>query len=71
MLAHSQTSAQETDPFVLYAQSLHDYTLRLWTESRRVAEEKSRKTAGAAAMRKQDERRRHRKMGSLSVGGIR
>ena len=32
----------ETDPFVLYARSLHDYTLKLWTESRKVAEEKSR-----------------------------
>ncbi|ESK92127.1 hypothetical protein Moror_4778 [Moniliophthora roreri MCA 2997] len=30
------------DPFVLYSRSLHDYTLRLWTESRRLAEEKAR-----------------------------
>ena len=28
----------DIDPFILYAQSLHDYSLRLWTESRRVAD---------------------------------
>ncbi|KZT30912.1 hypothetical protein NEOLEDRAFT_1032005, partial [Neolentinus lepideus HHB14362 ss-1] len=32
-------------PLALYSRSLHDYTLRLWTESRRVAEEKSRQKA--------------------------
>ena len=37
------------DPFILYARSLHDYTLRLWTESRRIAEEKARLKAAAAA----------------------
>jgi hypothetical protein len=31
-----------TDPLVLYARSLHDYTLRLWTETRRLAEERRR-----------------------------
>ena len=31
-----------TDPFVLYTRSLHDYTLRLWTETRRIAEERRR-----------------------------
>ena len=31
-----------TDPIVLYARSLHDYTLRLWTETRRIAEERRR-----------------------------
>ncbi|KAI0778608.1 hypothetical protein BD413DRAFT_609196 [Trametes elegans] len=39
----------ESDPFVLYSRSLHDYTLRLWTESRRIAEEKARIKAAAAA----------------------
>ena len=39
----------ESDPFVLYARSLHDYTLRLWTESRRLAEKKARMKAAAAA----------------------
>ncbi|KAH9897980.1 hypothetical protein C8Q73DRAFT_834065 [Cubamyces lactineus] len=39
----------ESDPFVLYARSLHDYTLRLWTESRRIAEEKARIKAAAVA----------------------
>ncbi|KIK96555.1 hypothetical protein PAXRUDRAFT_825835 [Paxillus rubicundulus Ve08.2h10] len=33
----------DNDPFVSYSQALHDYTLRLWTESRRIAEEKARK----------------------------
>ncbi|KAI0375427.1 hypothetical protein BV20DRAFT_934352 [Pilatotrama ljubarskyi] len=41
--------AGESDPFVLYARSLHDYTLRLWTESRRIAEEKARIKAAASA----------------------
>ncbi|KAM5531890.1 hypothetical protein V8D89_014444 [Ganoderma adspersum] len=40
--------AGETDPFVTYSRSLHDYTLRLWTESRRIAEEKARGKAAAA-----------------------
>ncbi|KAJ2971940.1 hypothetical protein NUW54_g12378 [Trametes sanguinea] len=39
----------EADPFVQYARSLHDYTLRLWTESRRIAEEKARLKSAAAA----------------------
>ena len=39
----------DSDPFVLYARSLHDYTLRLWTESRRIAEEKARIRAAATA----------------------
>lgn len=37
----------DTDPFVVYARSLHDYTLHLWTESRRIAEEKARLKAAA------------------------
>lgn len=44
-----QQHVGESDPFVLYARSLHDYTLRLWTESRRLAEEKARMKAAAAA----------------------
>ena len=31
-----------SDPFALYARSLHDYTLGLWTETRRLAEERRR-----------------------------
>ena len=42
-----QQHVGEADPFVLYARSLHDYTLRLWTESRRIAEEKARLKAAA------------------------
>ena len=45
---HQQPTG-EVDPFVTYARSLHDYTLRLWTESRRIAEEKNRLKAAAAA----------------------
>ena len=44
---HHHQQAAEADPFVLYARSLHDYTLRLWTESRRIAEEKARLKAAA------------------------
>ncbi|KAI8981243.1 hypothetical protein BD414DRAFT_492081 [Trametes punicea] len=47
---HTPTKQRgESDPFVLYARSLHDYTLRLWTESRRIAEEKARVKAAASA----------------------
>jgi len=48
MLPHSPTgdlgpsSPSSTDPLILYAKSLHDYTLRQWAESRRLAEEKAR-----------------------------
>ncbi|PSS29576.1 hypothetical protein PHLCEN_2v2724 [Hermanssonia centrifuga] len=43
MLAAQQNDTTlDMDPFVSYAQSLHDYTLQLWTESIRVAEEKGR-----------------------------
>lgn len=34
-------SDNAVDPFVLYARSLYNYTLSLWTETRRIAEEKS------------------------------
>lgn len=29
----------ENDPLVIYSRNLHDYTLRLWAESRRAAEQ--------------------------------
>ncbi|KAG2154582.1 hypothetical protein DEU56DRAFT_717071, partial [Suillus clintonianus] len=32
----------EQDSLISYSKTLHDYTLKLWTESRRVAEEKAR-----------------------------
>ena len=35
----------EEDPFVQYARSLHDYTLRLWMTSRRQAEERAQARA--------------------------
>lgn len=34
--------SSNTDPLILYSQSLRDYTLRLWMESRKQAEEKVR-----------------------------
>lgn len=40
----SYYSAEE-DPFVQYARSLHDYTLRLWMNSRRQAEERAQARA--------------------------
>ncbi|KAL4241710.1 hypothetical protein ABKN59_000708 [Abortiporus biennis] len=46
---------QDPDPFVMYSKSLHDYTLRLWTESRRMAEDKARQRA--AAKKEEAERR--------------
>ncbi|KAG1784209.1 hypothetical protein EV702DRAFT_1058055 [Suillus placidus] len=39
----SSISSIEQDPLILYSKTLHDYTLKLWTESRRVAEEKARR----------------------------
>lgn len=48
-------SDPNANPFVVYSRSLHDYTLRLWTESRRIAEEKA---AMKAAMRRAEEERR-------------
>ncbi|KAF8119862.1 hypothetical protein EV363DRAFT_1194735, partial [Boletus edulis] len=39
-----------------YSQALHDYTLHLWTESRRMAEEKAR----CRAARKEDAARRRK-----------
>jgi len=44
----------EADPFTLYSRSLQNYTLGLWTESRRVAEER------ASAIAKQEEAERER-----------
>ena len=45
----------EADPFVLYAKSLHDYTLKLWTESIRLSEERGRgRVIAKAARRKND-----------------
>lgn len=36
------TPRDRKDPLALYTRSLHDYTLRLWSESRRLAEENAR-----------------------------
>jgi hypothetical protein len=34
--------ADHPDPLAAYSRTLHDYTLRLWSESRRTAEERRR-----------------------------
>jgi len=39
---NSSTSPPTDDPLVVYARSLHRYTLRLWAETRRIVEEKDR-----------------------------
>lgn len=39
----SSISSFDQDPLTLYSKTLHDYTLHLWTESRRVAEEKAKR----------------------------
>lgn len=38
----TSTSPPTDDPLVVYARSLHSYTLRLWAETRRLAEEDDR-----------------------------
>jgi len=48
MLAPAQgpvDPSSNTDPLILYSQSLRDYTLRLWMESRKQAEERVRARA--------------------------
>ncbi|KAJ3988479.1 hypothetical protein F5890DRAFT_473589 [Lentinula detonsa] len=52
-LVHPQPDSRNssnTDPFILYSRSVHDYTLRLWAESRKLAEEKARARAKDAAL---------------------
>ncbi|PBL00691.1 hypothetical protein ARMGADRAFT_1006831 [Armillaria gallica] len=39
----SSKSSGHSDPFILYSRSLRDYTLHLWTESRRVVEEEAQR----------------------------
>ncbi|KAF8140479.1 hypothetical protein EV363DRAFT_1207104 [Boletus edulis] len=60
MLSNSQpaSSNARNDPIVSYSQALHDYTLHLWTESRRMAEEKAR----CRAARKEDAARRRKEI---------
>ncbi|KAF8963913.1 hypothetical protein BDZ97DRAFT_1758291 [Flammula alnicola] len=38
----TDNAGADHDPLAQYTRSLHDYTLALWTESRRIAEEKAR-----------------------------
>jgi len=51
----NSTFSHNPDPFVTYSRSLHDYTLKLWTESRRLAEEK---TLAKAAKNAENEQRK-------------
>jgi hypothetical protein len=51
------TISPNTDPFINYSRSLHNYTLRLWTESRRLAEEKARVKTDKKEADEQRERR--------------
>ena len=54
MLSNTRPTLTPTgeDPFVVYARSLHDYTLHLWTESIRLTQEKKQQHAAAKAERK-------------------
>lgn len=45
--SHPSHPGNDADPFVLYSRSLHDYTLKLWTESIRVSQERSRERSAA------------------------
>lgn len=40
--SNTQSADNNADPLALYTRALYNYTLALWTESRRVAEEKAR-----------------------------
>ncbi|KZP25371.1 hypothetical protein FIBSPDRAFT_783370 [Athelia psychrophila] len=53
----SSRYAHDADPFVVYSRSLHNYTLGLWTESRRLAEEKTR---SRLLLKKEDDVERRR-----------
>lgn len=65
-LPPSRTDQPDIDPFIVYAQSLHDYTLRLWTESRRIAEDKARaRAADIAAVRKREEEKHRQKKATV------
>lgn len=50
---HPSRAAADTDPFVLYSRSLHDYTLKLWTESIRMSEARSRGQASSKGTKRQ------------------
>ncbi|KIK07361.1 hypothetical protein K443DRAFT_673616 [Laccaria amethystina LaAM-08-1] len=49
---------ETTDPIILYSRSLHEYTLRLWTESRRVAEQNSKRREAEAKKASEEEAER-------------
>ncbi|KAF4611482.1 hypothetical protein D9613_004139 [Agrocybe pediades] len=40
--SHQRPIDNNADPLVLYTRSLHNYTLALWAESRRIVEERAR-----------------------------
>lgn len=55
---YSSQHIGEADPFVLYAKSLHDYTLKLWTESIRLSEERGRGRMIAKPVRRKGDMQR-------------
>lgn len=48
-------SHHDTDPFVVYSRSLHDYTLKLWTESIRMSEARSRGRASSKGTKRKSD----------------
>ena len=60
------TSSRE-DPFVVYARSLHEYTLQLWTESIRTTQEKKQRHAAAKAEKRAAQKTRQREAQVQSV----
>ena len=58
-MSDSSKTSQPTetvDPIILYSRSLHEYTLRLWTESRRVAEQNAAKRREAEVSEEEAEK---------------
>ncbi|EDR15249.1 uncharacterized protein LACBIDRAFT_301282 [Laccaria bicolor S238N-H82] len=55
-LSKTSQPIETVDPIILYSRSLHEYTLRLWTESRRVAEQNSSKRREAKVSEEEAEK---------------
>ncbi|KAL0951687.1 hypothetical protein HGRIS_008365 [Hohenbuehelia grisea] len=53
---HPDEEYDEDDPYTQYSRELYQYTLGLWAESRRIADEKAR--VKAAAKKEEEERKR-------------
>lgn len=70
MLARHTKSHIDTDPFISYARSLHDYTLRLWAESIRTTEEEGRMRNAAKKVAMSEEEGRVHKESAAKLAGI-